>query len=82
MQLPTGTLSIDDSFFNVGGHSILLSSLLLRVREQFGRSLPLNSFFEMPTIRTLAALLEDGPRAAAPVGQAVQDAQREPPTGA
>ena len=78
LQLPTGTLSIDDSFFNVGGHSILLSSLLLRVREQFGRSLPLNSFFEMPTIRTLAALLEDGPRAAAPVGQAVQDAQREP----
>lgn len=78
LQIPAGTLSIDDSFFNVGGHSILLSSLLLRVREQFGRSLPLNSFFEMPTIRTLAALLEDGPRADAPSGQAIQDAQRKP----
>ncbi|MCF5548219.1 amino acid adenylation domain-containing protein [Pseudomonas salomonii] len=60
LSMPGAELGIDDSFFNVGGHSILLSTLLLRVREQFGRSLSLSRFFEAPTIRTLAVLMEDG----------------------
>ncbi|WP_426136629.1 amino acid adenylation domain-containing protein [Pseudomonas sp. PWP3-1b2] len=60
LGLPDVDLGIDDSFFNLGGHSILLSTLLLRVREQFGRSLPLSRFFEVPTIRTLCVLMEDG----------------------
>ncbi|WP_300627771.1 amino acid adenylation domain-containing protein [Pseudomonas sp.] len=54
LGLPAGEVSIDDSFFNLGGHSILLSTLLLRLREQFGRSVSLSQFFEAPTIRTLA----------------------------
>ncbi|KJZ50414.1 amino acid adenylation domain-containing protein [Pseudomonas marginalis] len=77
LRLPVGELSIDDSFFNLGGHSMLLSMLLLRIREQFGRSLPLNRFFEAPTIRTLALLIEDGALPEAAFGQALQDAQRE-----
>ncbi|WP_248752882.1 amino acid adenylation domain-containing protein [Pseudomonas sp. MWU15-20650] len=60
LALPARELSIDESFFNLGGHSILLSTLLLRLREQFGRSPCLSHFFEAPTIRTLAALMEDG----------------------
>ncbi|TFF01644.1 amino acid adenylation domain-containing protein [Pseudomonas sp. BCA14] len=58
LELPVHGLSIDDSFFNRGGHSILLSNLLLRLRERFGRSPSLGRFFETPTIRTLAALME------------------------
>lgn len=77
LQVPVGGLSIDDSFFNLGGHSLLLSTLLLRIREQFGRSLPLNRFFETPTIRTLALLMEDGALPDAPSSQAVRDAQRQ-----
>lgn len=79
LQLPADELSIDESFFNLGGHSILLSTLLLKVREQFGRSLPLNRFFEMPTIRTLALLMEDGALPDAPSGQAIRDAARSLP---
>ncbi|MEG8236236.1 amino acid adenylation domain-containing protein [Pseudomonas orientalis] len=58
LGLPVSEVSIDDSFFNLGGHSILLSTLLLRLREQFGRSLSLSQFFEAPTIRTLALQME------------------------
>jgi len=58
LGLSTGEVSIDDSFFSLGGHSILLSTLLLRLREQFGRSLSLSQFFEAPTIRTLALQME------------------------
>lgn len=58
LGLSVGEVSIDDSFFSLGGHSILLSTLLLRLREQFGRSFSLSQFFEAPTIRTLALQLE------------------------
>lgn len=46
LGLPAGDLSIDESFFNLGGHSILLSTLLLRLREQFGRSFCLSPFLK------------------------------------
>lgn len=74
---PVDALSIDEGFFDLGGHSILLSTLLLRVREQFGRGFALSHFIEAPTIRTLAMLLEDCTPPEAPSCQAVRDAQRE-----
>lgn len=77
LGVPVTQLSTDDSFFNLGGHSILLSTMLLRIREQFGRSLSLNRFFETPTVRTLAALMGDGAPADATTGQAKRDALRE-----
>jgi len=76
LGLPAGELSIDESFFNLGGHSILLSTLLLRLREQFGRSFCLSPFFETPTIRTLAALMDGGTLPDKPSNQMEQDATR------
>ncbi|WP_312407874.1 amino acid adenylation domain-containing protein [Pseudomonas rhodesiae] len=77
LGLDGAELSVDDSFFDLGGHSILLSTLLLRVREQFGRSFALSHFIEAPTLRTLATLMEDGELPDASSSQAVRDAQRE-----
>ncbi|WP_338493880.1 amino acid adenylation domain-containing protein [Pseudomonas trivialis] len=77
LRVPVDDLGLDDSFFNLGGHSILLSTLLLRIREQFGRSVPLNRFFEVPTISTLALLMQDSALPDAAYGQAVRDAQRK-----
>ena len=76
LGVPAGELCIDDSFFNLGGHSILLSTLLLRLRETFGRSLSLNRFFEAPTIRTLAVLMEHGALPCVPSGQMEKDASQ------
>ena len=58
LELPSGDISTDESFFNLGGHSILLSRLLLGIRENFGRSIPINRFIEAPTILTLANLID------------------------
>ncbi|MEX5559764.1 amino acid adenylation domain-containing protein [Pseudomonas rhodesiae] len=77
LEVPAAQLSVDASFFDLGGHSILLSTLLLRVREEFGRSFALSQFIEVPTIRTLAMLMQEGERPDASCGQAVRDAQRE-----
>lgn len=77
LRVPVDDLGLDDSFFTLGGHSILLSTLLLRIREQFGRSVPLNRFFERPTINTLALLMENSALPDAASSQAVRDAQTE-----
>ncbi|MDY7530202.1 amino acid adenylation domain-containing protein [Pseudomonas sp. Bout1] len=77
LDVPLTQLSMHDSFFNLGGHSILLSTMLLRIREQFGCSLSLGRFFARPTVSTLATLMGDGPPADAPTSQATRDAMRE-----
>jgi amino acid adenylation domain-containing protein/thioester reductase-like protein len=77
LGVPATELSTDESFFNLGGHSILLSTMLLRIREQFGCSLSLSRFFETPTVRTLATLMGDDAPPEAPTGQATRDTLRE-----
>ncbi|QXI53739.1 non-ribosomal peptide synthetase [Pseudomonas alvandae] len=58
LELPVEDIATDESFFNLGGHSILLSRLLLSIRQTFGRSLSINRFIEAPTLITLAKLLD------------------------
>lgn len=79
LELPEGDISIDDSFFNLGGHSILLSRLLLALHEQFGRGISINRFIEVPTVQRLAQLLKGDEAAAGAIHpQALADAEREP----
>ena len=50
-------IGIDDSFFDLGGHSLLLEKMALRVRGLVGREVPLVEFYGQPTIRALASFL-------------------------
>jgi thioesterase domain-containing protein len=50
-------IGIDDNFFEIGGHSLLAVRLMSRVQQQMGRSLPLASLFQGPTIEYQARLL-------------------------
>ena len=75
LELPSGDISTDESFFNLGGHSILLSQMLLGIREQFGRSIPINRFIEAPTLINLASLIDSNGSSAWTVSpQAIKDA--------
>jgi amino acid adenylation domain-containing protein len=49
----------EDNFFDLGGHSILLTHVQMRLTERFSWEIPLLSLFEHPTIKALAAFLEN-----------------------
>jgi amino acid adenylation domain-containing protein len=63
-------IGIQDNFFDIGGHSLMATQVVSRVRTTFNVDFALHKFFESPTIKGLAALLEsvvqDGARPSTP----------------
>jgi thioesterase domain-containing protein/acyl carrier protein len=71
-------IGIHDNFFALGGHSLMTTRLMARIRSSFGLSLPLAAIFAAPTIAQLASLIEERQSEAAlptvhPVGPHVPD---------
>jgi len=52
-------IGIYDNFFALGGHSILATQVLSRVRDTFQVRLSLRDFFDKPTVAALAELLAE-----------------------
>jgi amino acid adenylation domain-containing protein len=50
-------VGIQDNFFDLGGHSLLLLQVLSQLRDVLGISLPVVTLFQYPTIQTLAVHL-------------------------
>jgi amino acid adenylation domain-containing protein len=53
-------VGIHHNFFELGGHSLLLARVRARLREAFGRDVPILEMFRHPTVSALAAHLARG----------------------
>ncbi len=65
-------VGVHDSFFDLGGDSLLGAQVLARVRQRFGVDMPLAGFFELPTPAGLAGRIE----AARPAAEAELESAR------
>ncbi|KAM0747505.1 large subunit of L-aminoadipate-semialdehyde dehydrogenase [Meredithblackwellia eburnea MCA 4105] len=58
LPTPPGEIPLDESFFDLGGHSILATRLIFEVRKSLAVGAPLGLIFDFPTIRSLAKELD------------------------
>ena len=50
-------VGIYDNFFDLGGHSLMVTQVVSRLRDAFEVDLSLTDFFEVPTVANLAVLI-------------------------
>ncbi|MCY7297023.1 non-ribosomal peptide synthetase, partial [Alteromonas sp. a30] len=55
LGLSANSVGLDDNFFNLGGHSLLATRVVTQIRHLFDIDMPLQTLFEQPTLRSLAA---------------------------
>ena len=51
-------ISVEDNFFMMGGHSLLGTQLIARIRDTFGVEISLRSLFDNPTVSGISAEIE------------------------
>jgi thioesterase domain-containing protein len=58
------TLTVKDSFFDAGGHSLLAVRLIYEMKQQLRKTFPLTALFDAPTVRRFVELFVRDNRAA------------------
>lgn len=51
-------VGLDDNFFDLGGHSLLVTEVVSRIYETFGIDLPLKHLMEEPTVQGVSELID------------------------
>ncbi len=73
-------VGVNDNFFDLGGHSLMATQVISRVRETFQVELKLDKFFSAPTVSGLAHIVEaTQSKGEEPQTQTIMPAGRERP---
>lgn len=52
-------VSIHDNFFDLGGSSMIATSMFAQIEKVFGNKLPLATLYKAPTVKQLAGIIQD-----------------------
>ncbi|MGC0361258.1 acyl-coenzyme A synthetase/AMP-(fatty) acid ligase/acyl carrier protein [Streptomyces sp. SAI-124] len=66
------SISVHDTFFDLGGNSLALAKLHSRIVAAIGRELPITALFEHPTVSTLARALDAASESGRPAGNTTE----------
>lgn len=58
LKLTTEAISVNQSFFEMGGHSLNATYTVNKMNEEFRKYIPLQMFFKMSTIREIALFIK------------------------
>ena len=75
--LGVSPVGVDDSFLELGGHSLVATQIVSRVRDLFAVELPIAALFESPTVAELALRVASAGRTAADQGPVPAPADSE-----
>ncbi|SHH65067.1 type I polyketide synthase [Marivita hallyeonensis] len=67
-------VGVEDSFFDLGGHSLIAVRLFAKVRKTYDVDFPISILFEAPTIRACATLIQERTG----ITDSVEDAPKRP----
>src|SRR5690606_19533736 len=73
---------VNEHFFEVGGHSLKAMVLTARIHKELGKEVPLSEVFARPTIREMAALMDDQEQRFSPEIQPVGEREHYPVSAA
>jgi amino acid adenylation domain-containing protein len=59
-------VSSDDNFFEIGGHSLMATQVISRIRQQFSIEIALRTIFEVPVLKSLAQAVDASKTSNAP----------------
>jgi thioesterase domain-containing protein len=76
--LGVSPVGVTDSFFDLGGHSLVAIRLFSRMAQLLGRELPLSILFQAPTVEQLARLLRGEELRSSPLVAIQPDGFRTP----
>ena len=70
-------IAADDNFFLLGGHSLMATRALVRIKDRFGANLVLRDIFDAPTLAKLSARIDEAVPSSATAPSAEDDDREE-----
>jgi amino acid adenylation domain-containing protein len=59
--LKTKKIGIHDDFFDIGGHSLIAVTMVVKIEQELGMRIPIATLFDRSTISGIAELIDQGP---------------------